>query len=44
MATKIALLLHRRSTVVLVLTVVAAVLGCSHGFSNHGVGLWDGPL
>ncbi|HEV8102990.1 MAG TPA: hypothetical protein VGP69_04550 [Gaiellaceae bacterium] len=42
MATKIALLLHRRSTVVLVLTVVAALLGCSHGF-NHG-GMWDGPL
>jgi hypothetical protein len=43
-ATKIALLLHRRSTVVLVLTVFAAVLGCSHGFQNHGTGLWDGPL
>jgi hypothetical protein len=27
---------------VLVLTVVAALLGCSHGF-NHG-GMWDGPL
>ena len=43
MATKIALLLHRRSTVVLVLTVVAALLGCFAWFRIM-VGLWDGPL
>jgi hypothetical protein len=43
-ATKFAFLLRRRSTVLVVLTVVAALVGCMHGFQNHGVGLWDGPL
>jgi hypothetical protein len=43
-ATKIALLLRRRSTVITVLTVAAALAGAMHGFDNHGVGFWDGPL
>jgi len=38
-ATKLALLLRRRNTIVLVLSIVAGVAG-----SFHGVGMWDGPL
>jgi hypothetical protein len=41
-ATKIALLLHRRRTLVLALTVVAAIAGAR--FGHPGKGLWDGPL
>jgi hypothetical protein len=42
-ATKIALLVQRRSVLVFALTVIAAVVGCAHGHGN-GHGLWDGPL
>jgi hypothetical protein len=46
-ATKLALLLHRRRAVVLVVSVVAAVIGAKVGHPNNGhgqFGLWDGPL
>jgi hypothetical protein len=43
-ATKIALLARRRSTLVFALTVVAAIAGCFHGGGGPGSGLWDGPL
>jgi hypothetical protein len=44
-ATKLALLLHRRSTIVLALTVVAAAVGAVHATGVHpgGLGFWDGP-
>lgn len=45
MATKLALLLRRRSTIVLALVVLAAVLGAVHATNVHpgGFGFWDGP-
>ena len=39
MATKLTLLLRRRSAIVVVLSVVAGVAG-----AFHGGGFWDGPL
>ena len=45
MATKIALLVYRRRTLVLALTIVAAIAGARFGHPGHpGKGLWDGPL
>jgi hypothetical protein len=41
-ATKIAQLMYRRRTLVLALTVVAAIAGARFGHPGHG--LWDGPL
>jgi hypothetical protein len=45
---KLALLLHRRRALVLVLSVVAAVVGAKFGHPHPngkpGFGLWDGPL
>jgi hypothetical protein len=43
---KLALLLHRRRALVLVLSVVAAVVGAKfgHPHGKPGFGLWDGPL
>jgi len=44
-ATKLALLLRRRRSVVLVVSVVAAVIGAKFGHPGHGqFGMWDGPL
>ncbi|HEY7398310.1 MAG TPA: hypothetical protein VH538_08415 [Gaiellaceae bacterium] len=45
MATKLALLLRRRGTLVFALVVLAAVLGTVHATNVHagGFGFWDGP-
>lgn len=44
MATKLVLMLRRRSTIVLGLTVLAAVVGSVHNVHPGGLGFWDGPL
>jgi hypothetical protein len=41
-ATKIALLVYRRRTLVVALSVVAAIAGARCG--HYGKGFWDGPL
>ena len=44
MATKLALMLRRRSTIVLALTVLAAVVSAVHpNVHPGGLGFWDGP-
>jgi hypothetical protein len=44
-ATKLVLMLRRRSTIVLALTVLAAVVGSVHpNVHPGGLGFWDGPL
>jgi hypothetical protein len=43
-ATKFALLLRRRSTLLLALSVIAAIAGSAHGIGHGHWGLWDGPL
>jgi hypothetical protein len=42
-ATKIALLLRRRSTLILAVAVLAAVIGSAFGHVSP-MGMWDGPL
>jgi hypothetical protein len=42
-ATKLALLLRRRGTIVLALTLLAGVVGSVHVLPS-GFGFWDGPL
>jgi hypothetical protein len=42
-ATKLALLVGRRGTLLAIISVFAALLGAKTGHVSHVAGFWDGP-